>query len=815
MKKRNLIIRVLAVVAATSMMLSGITVYADGELDSAVEIIENTEVESEDGESCGDEIGSTEDNDISEVVELTVTIEEIAHESTDESVLTNTATFEVTQQTEESSYVEENIEDNIEAVSVDSTLHDNKNGEEKNDIEESVSTKDVINDNNNNGEKNTEQLNELEDSFDQTTGEFALELNYSKVLRDFSVSQSSTGRYNAEFVIVETDNLTGIKQYYKYVVSGFADDKSAEDYAEMMVDSYAYSCGYTQYVLAVNGLIDAEKIPMNEDDASNNLYADSSLCWAGSVADMLELSGWNKAEKLNKANSEDVSDEDKLFDLFAKYYTDKAGNQLYGLEWFFNGIYSKQDNEKYSHLKDNDGYTSPWLKEYCSGDFVRDYDNVTEDNFGETLKSLNADSDGDRCAIGIVFGYYKCDENGEIIYDEEGEMIRAGGHCVTIVGYSTDENGLPKTITIADSDTYFLEDESKEKATSRKDYLNVYTTYPVKYYDGNWHLMNYADDRYDNIIEDLITLKYYSENTKYKIEEDGTLDPEHDYDFFIYNNYLSYNNGVGHSLTVSQDDELFGYIFFKNRGLKKESLGEKPLTYSITISKEGKVVRTLNYSEKNMTEEELNACCFFEILMNSDNPLEEGEYTVSYILNYDRSIKEAYYNNNKSQIINKFVVIKRIDENGNADYVVVADTSSDDDDNNSNNDYKDMLTEFITYVNDYSKVVDKSVYENDKNAVFEFVLSNNRIPSNITDADLLNAEICFDYSVLGDMATTNGANITSQIVLTKNDYSIIKKADGSLSMVFSNEFMRMLPKGTHYFKLFIAGKPRFFKIVIK
>lgn len=824
MRNRNFKIRTLAVIAAASVMFSSVPVYAEEQVD--VDVSSETDY-------SGENSGSEQENYASEVVELTVTIEEITSEPTDENETPEENASETKDDTEALEDIASEPTDNIETSedipeSEDSTeAIDNTDSQtEHTDAESDTTIVDLANDGANNGEKYSKPLEKISETYDDETNQFTSELNYTKALSNFTVSQSSTGRYNAQFVITETEVSTGTVKQYNYTVSGFKTPELAKAYADAVEATGRYRSGETEYVISDANLIDAEKRPLENDDVENGYYGDLYLCWAGSTSDMLELSGWNKAVGHNY-NNENVTNEDTLLDLFSKYFTNDAGNPWFGLEWFFNGINRTQGGTYAANgwaqvRNSDDGFTAPMLKEYCSSDFIEDIKYPSEQEFNGILSSLDKDEDGDRCAIGLVFGYYKCDVDGNPLYDGNGELIRKGGHCVTIVGYSTDENGVPKTITIADSDTYDLGNgEPDTPASNRSSYKNTYTTYPVEFYDGYWHIMNYyKGNGYDNIIDELVLLKYYSDNTKDKTEQGGTTNIDLDYDFYSYGNTLYYNGEMNDYVTVYQGDKLEGILGIENRGLKKDTLSGTPVTYSFVISKDGTVVKTLNYSEE-IPDISLKDCTIGNILMDADNPLEEGEYTVSYIFNYDRSIQEAYYNNNESIYLNKFIVIKRVAPSGDIDYIVIPDVNEDssgNEDNNNVDEYQEMITEFITHINDYSVVVDQNAYENDKNKTFEFTLENNAVVSDITEADLINAEICFDYSISGNTALSNGSfggNITSNIALTKNDYNITRNADGTLSMVFTNEFMRKLPKGTHYFKLIIAGKSRLFKIEIK
>ena len=628
---------------------------------------------------------------------------------------------------------------------------------------------------------------------------------YTKTVDSISTSKSSTGRYNANFVITEKNDRTGVEKTYNYTVSGFASAEDANKYIDTFVTTPAMS-GQLAYGIIQDGLVDAEKKPWEYDEKDGeasltNAY-DSQLCWAGTTSNMLELSGWNKIVNI------DVANEDKVMDLYADTFTDLAGNPIYGLNWFFDGYYQPERYDGWAHLK-NAGYRgNGFLKEYCIDDLAKQDNTITETNLTDILKRLDEDSDGDRCALGVVFGYYAM-KNGQHVYDEDGEWFRDGGHVVTIVGYSTDENGIPNTITIADSDSYDGGTPNYSKDNDRTSYLNMYNTYPIEYYDGCWHIMNYSSNEWDNIIDGISTLKYYSDSTKDNKDMYGTHDVVNYPDFKIFSqnvfqdyNYDQYCQSVYQGETLRAGLGISNYSYYSDNK-------EYNLTYRFIVTKDGEVVRTLDYMDQfKGIDNTGNGMIFFDNIMDEDTPLEPGEYTVSFIVNYDRSIKEAYYNNNESDTKITFIVLKRVNENGDVQYVVVPNEAN-------HEEYKEVVSEFVRNVFDYTVVTDHSIYINDINKVFECILPNGIIESDVTEDQLQAMEIMYDYSVTGDIVAANGSfggTISSDIVISKDDFHIEKNTDGSWELVFTNEFMRKLPKGAHYFKIKIAGKVYIFKI---
>jgi len=825
MKYRNVKARITAVVAVVTILLASVPIYAGEPVELVSETIETS--------SNGDNSGGEQNDNGESVVELTVTVEAVTPDPTPEAVINiTTETPEAATETSETQSEQEIQNDTLKEDSVTLTVeqsvelegyhtYDTDGAVEANTSETALKLETPE------GTSNKEY-----DDTQQGLSRYKKELS-----SDVVTSEPVAGKYNATFTITETKYIneepSDDVRTYSYTVSGFRSTEDVTTYVNKVVGSGELSArsGSTVSKIVLDSLVDADKKPKKGEDWE--------LCWAASVANMLELSGWNKAEKLN-SNGENVSNEDDILDTFVKYFNDKPGHRAIGLEWFFNGINKAKLWADYGwpQLKSNvdtdeDGYTSPMLPDYCSDDFINYYDiRYDSEKFIKSLECLNVDADGDRCAIGIGISWAECDDNGKLLHNDDGTLKIEGGHALTLVGYSTDKNGVPNTITIVDSDDFNHTGWPSEAASDRRNYKNTYATYPIEYYDGCWHIMNYyTGNKWDAVIDDIVLLKYYDENTKYKIETEGTKDLGTDFDFSITQATLTSADGISDYFEVYQGDTLLSSLAWLNRSLNKTNVSESPISYRFVISKDGNVIKNLDYSDVcNVKATDAFSEYWFEnVLMDSENPLEPGEYTVSYIINYKnddgtRNITEAYYNNNTLSNGTRFVVIKRVTEDGKIDYVVVPDVSNNNDNhnnievNNTDNEYQEMIAEFIAHINDYSETVDQTSFENDENKVFEFTLPSNTVISNVTEADLENAEISFDYSVAGNLEAAAGGYsgiITTNIALTKNDYAITRNADGTISMVFTNDFMRKLPKGTHYFKLKIAGQMRIFKIEIK
>ncbi|MDO4189948.1 MAG: hypothetical protein Q4D29_13265, partial [Lachnospiraceae bacterium] len=459
MSYKKISLKTIAMMMAISIVCTSVPVYAE-EIEEY--IAEASDSENTSGGDSGSEVSGS----------LVITVEE-----TSDSASGNT-----------SEEVMNEVPDNEETVIEEPAIEETPGIEnsEANDIsiDTQVQTSGTSDISTETAVQNGEVYNQPFTDFIQGT-----ENQYTKTIESFSTSESSNGRYNATFVLSEKNEQTGEIKTYNYTVSGFVSSEDASMYVNAMT-SNPLASSQLMYSVESQNLVDAEKNPWKYDSNGNespdDAY-DSELCWAGTTSNMLELSGWNNAISSNTVN---ISNEDKIMDLYANVFTDAAGNPTYGLNWFFSGYYRAQEFDGWAHLKQDDYKGNGFLKEYCVDDFVKPENSITEDNLIGILNRLDVDGDGDRCALGMVFGYYTMDDNGQHIYDKNGEMNRDGGHVVTIVGYSTDENGIPTTITIADSDSYNDTFPGYSMGNDRTTYPNMYRTYPIKYYDGYWHIIN-------------------------------------------------------------------------------------------------------------------------------------------------------------------------------------------------------------------------------------------------------------------------------------------------------------------------------------
>ena len=145
-------------------------------------------------------------------------------------------------------------------------------------------------------------------------------------------------------------------------------------------------------VVTGGGLIDAEKatnkLPISYADklvkdeiSEQSEWGDSLHCWAASVADMMELTGWRKAA-VEPDTGRGFANEDDLFGFFNRVFINEGAFQAAALEWAFTGnvteymARSREDmpgtmlpetaGRTWSELKSNDFETAADAEAYMS-----------------------------------------------------------------------------------------------------------------------------------------------------------------------------------------------------------------------------------------------------------------------------------------------------------------------------------------------------------------------------------------------------------------------------------------------------------------
>jgi hypothetical protein len=208
---------------------------------------------------------------------------------------------------------------------------------------------------------------------------------------------------------------------------------------------------------------DAEKEPLDDDKGNpppnNPGDEDDLLCWAATVSNMLEWTGWGFVGGMDGT--------DEFFDYFIDHTTDYGSKNPYGIKWWFTG-----------DLPTHDGDWS--VEDVEGGDFW---------SSSYTWTDYTAASMGGVFVVPDIRTYFL---NGYAVGLGIQPFTPPGGHAVTCWGFNYDPDKDPLT-EIAD---YYLgiwisDSDSHKGQTDPDDYLRYYE---VEWDSTNlyWYMPNYG-----------------------------------------------------------------------------------------------------------------------------------------------------------------------------------------------------------------------------------------------------------------------------------------------------------------------------------
>lgn len=552
----------------------------------------------------------------------------------------------------------------------------------------------------------------------------------ARLVGEIALTQTPSGTYTAQFTVERFDAATGTYVSYCYTVTGFADAAAAQEYAGGLV---RYGAG-APVSLADGSLIDAEKLI--------DYSTDSNLCWAASCSDMLILSGWAQVPE-----GADFSNEDVLFDYYASMFTNAAGMQNAGLLWFFEGVNFIYRIAGAAQVVGGQSAEDGLLREYCADDMVTFCDLWYTDGFGEAMTSLTGDADGDVCAIGLIIGFY----------DPETDT-RLGGHSITVTGYATDEDGNFTQIVFADSDN-----SCRIGGTDRTVYPNTYTAFPVSFSDGTWTMNDYAGLEFSTRLDSVCLLKYYSDSVAEKKEEGGTMDAVRDPDVAVTN--VTLLNGKNRSVdTVRAGETLSARVSVENHGAAVYT-ADVPVTY--ILYKDGEECARVEGTSGDMYLRAATTASFTQPLIGQQNVLEPGEYSLVCVVDPDRTVTEAYYNNNTSKQVLTFTVKPAKTHRHAAGLMIVPENSG--------------------------------VYASPGMAGYKVFVYN--APAAV-------------QAVIYHADTVDIGTGSARTVLTEEACRIVPGGSGSYTLEFSEAFLDTLPEGACTFELSIGGATYYFTVTV-
>ena len=224
--------------------------------------------------------------------------------------------------------------------------------------------------------------------------------------------------------------------------------------------------------LEIQNLTDAEKYHLSGYD--------KELCWAGTAADMLWISGYAQ-QAVNPQTGNYFQSEDEVFDYFRHIFKDERGNPGVALNIYFTGdadsgasSWLKPDANPQPMVSEGEDDHPFEFKAYLEDEsYIREFEKLTDRSFGAILHSI----------------------------DRETNIYAGMAHAVTIAGivYDADEENLAdryKAILIADSDNDYVlpnadttdparrdipDDQKAQMAANAKNSYTLYTL-SLKYY---------------------------------------------------------------------------------------------------------------------------------------------------------------------------------------------------------------------------------------------------------------------------------------------------------------------------------------------
>ena len=431
-------------------------------------------------------------------------------------------------------------------------------------------------------------------------------LEVDRVYGDLRGGDGESVYYSVSFPVPGTTQeffLTGLKAEY------------VEEIQDEIIGSWLNGSNFRIERLS---FIDAEKTA-DED-------GDDDLCWAASAADILTYTGW--------AAQAGFDSEDDLFEAFISNFTNDGSSTPRALAWFFNG----------SAIGNNSGYESSWsystIVDYPdSGGYLRDY------SYDMLCKLQNIYSAGE---VGEMFGHLRSGKAvslGLNVYlIGEGPL---GGHMVTLWGYSADTS-VPEgdssrylSVFISDSDSDELSGEDRRGAPNVLSNCRLLwdsNGYPYFYYSKN--IICYPDD--------YTWLLPCSADLPYETSDDATRSKASDPDLTISGVYLS------------DSDELLRFTDLFESGseltlsLAVSNSSDAAYTGSITVHGAVTDSGSARIADKSATfslSSELRPNYYVNVtdLVKTD-PLPAGDYTLTYTVDPQRRITEAYYYNNTRSV---------------------------------------------------------------------------------------------------------------------------------------------------------------------
>lgn len=427
--------------------------------------------------------------------------------------------------------------------------------------------------------------------------EYELYVDRKEVL-SVGASGNSNKRFHVDFMIPDTTNevyLTGLSA------------ENVEEVQQAIIENYIDGKPFNLIDL---NFIDAEKlVPGNSD---------SNLCWAASCSNMLAYTGW--------AQRAGFADEDEVFDLYNASFSNSAGFQRNGLAWFFNGV----------ALGNNLGFSGPRIYNYPnSGGYFSQYayDMVCNWEFIRSVKQLNNMEERLRNGYGISpgIGIYR---NGEL----------RGSHAITLWGFVTDTSLDKNTfdrfryVFISDSDSDMVEKTDRTLADNK---IHMKPAYD----DGKGRLC-FDYDEYEEplkaVFEDYNYLMPYKSNIPREQNMSTSRNKVKNPDLTFGQMTLSENKYDVEQVTLYESGKKVYFSY------EVENASDKTYFSNVNVS-----LNVVNEKGENFLNDSvrvsrgwMSMATTTEINYGELSKLPAGDYKITYKVNENHPVKEAYYYNN-------------------------------------------------------------------------------------------------------------------------------------------------------------------------
>ena len=414
-------------------------------------------------------------------------------------------------------------------------------------------------------------------------------------------SEKEQRYYSAEFVYPGTE-----KRFY---LVGLDADRIEEIQTKIL---FNYVSG-TDFSLEELTFIDAEKTA--DDDM------DDELCWAAGAANLLTYTGW--------ASLTDFETEDDILDAFVEAYDNKAGNPYYGIAWFFNGVNN--------FAVRTSGASSAAAG---SGGFIRDY---AVEQVASYEKVYASGTEGmDRLFRRLENGW-----GAALSISLYSQGHYAGGHTVTCWGfvedgaYEKDDPAHYAGLFVADSDSDELTGEDRRLSPNVLQAAALSPCTEPEKYNG----FSFMTGSYLAAIDECDYLMPYSKDVPAETDEEATRDKVHSPDIFIPGMFLGTDFENASQLL---DKIESGVTFFYTPILKNMSdvNYEGAIRIQTTVTDaDGSTVFTRNSKSGAITIKPEKSASYGTKISRTDG-LPAGDYTMTFVINSDHPVDEAFYYNN-------------------------------------------------------------------------------------------------------------------------------------------------------------------------